>query len=391
VRLGRFFQRSPKVEAVLSDEPRVVIDASQLPGIFSAPQWLRDLGFLAWFLVGVGILLVGLVWIFDAISSIAIPVIVGGIVASVAGPIVDAMERRRIPRAAGAAVVVLALVAIAIGVVLLVLAGVVDQADQIKAAANDALAKVQGWFDDADANSTDATQSVASAVPSAGHTLLHGVADGIKGLTSIAIGLSFTLFSTFFILKDGPKIRRFVDGHLGVPEAVATAITGRTISSMRAYFFGLTIVAVFNGAVVGLGAWALGVPLAGTIAIVTALLAYIPFIGAFVAGAFAVVLALASEGTTTALIMLVIVILANGLLQNIVQPIAFGATLDLNPLAVLIVTISAGALVGMIGMIIAAPLLSAAVKVTGDLRRARLAALPAEPPEPLAPEPEIAA
>jgi predicted PurR-regulated permease PerM len=390
VRLGRFFQRSPKVEAVLSDEPRVVIDASQLPGIFSAPQWLRDLGFLAWFLVGVGILLVGLVWIFDAISSIAIPVIVGGIVASVAGPIVDAMERRRIPRAAGAAVVVLALVAIAIGVVLLVLAGVVDQADQIKAAANDALAKVQGWFDDADANSTDATQSVASAVPSAGHTLLHGVADGIKGLTSIAIGLSFTLFSTFFILKDGPKIRRFVDGHLGVPEAVATAITGRTISSMRAYFFGLTIVAVFNGAVVGLGAWALGVPLAGTIAIVTALLAYIPFIGAFVAGAFAVVLALASEGTTTALIMLVIVILANGLLQNIVQPIAFGATLDLNPLAVLIVTISAGALVGMIGMIIAAPLLSAAVKVTGDLRRARLAALPAEPPEPLAPEPEIA-
>jgi predicted PurR-regulated permease PerM len=383
VRLGRFFQRSPKVEAVVSDEPRVVIDASQLPGIFSAPQWLRDLGFLAWFLVGVGILLVGLVWIFDTISSIAIPVIVGGIVASVAGPLVDRMERARIPRAAGAAIVILGLVAIAIGVLLLVLAGIVDQSDQIKAAANEALAKVQGWFDDADANSTEATSSVASAVPAAGHTFLTGLADGIKGLTSIAIGLSFTLFSTFFLLKDGPKIRHWVNGHLGVPQAVASTITGRTISSMRRYFFGLTIVAVFNGAVVGLGAWALGVPLAGTIAIVTAMLAYIPFIGAFVAGAFAVVLALASEGTTTALIMLVIVILANGLLQNIVQPIAFGATLDLNPLAVLVVTISAGALVGMIGMIIAAPLLSAAVKVTGDLRRARLALLAEEPEDPV--------
>ena len=62
--------------------------------------------------------------------------------------------------------------------------------------------------------------------------------------------------------------------------------------------------------------------------------------------------------------MLVVVILANGLLQNIFQPIAFGATLKLNPLAVLIVTIGAGCLFGMIGMVLAAPL---------TLRRARSA------------------
>ena len=60
---------------------------------------------------------------------------------------------------------------------------------------------------------------------------------------------------------------------------------------------GVTIVAAFNGVVVGLGAWALGVPLAGTIAVVTFVTAYIPFIGAFIAGAFAVVLALGSQGT----------------------------------------------------------------------------------------------
>ena len=75
-------------------------------------------------------------------------------------------------------------------------------------------------------------------------------------------------------------------------------------------------------------------------------------------------LALAAEGTTDALIMLVIVILANGLLQNIVQPIAFGATLDLNPLVVLIVTIGFGSIFGMIGMILAAPLTSAALHIS---------------------------
>ena len=82
-------------------------------------------------------------------------------------------------------------------------------------------------------------------------------------------------------------------------------------------------------------------------------------------------IALGTEGSTTALIMLVIVILANGMLQQIVQPIAFGATLDINPLAVLIVTIAAGSLFGMVGLILAAPLTSAAVHVSRKLALAR--------------------
>ena len=71
--------------------------------------------------------------------------------------------------------------------------------------------------------------------------------------------------------------------------------------------------------------------------------------------------------------MLVIVLLANGLLQNILQPIAFGATLGLNPLVVLIVTVGAGALFGMVGLVLAAPLTSAAVSMSANLARARAA------------------
>jgi hypothetical protein len=68
--------------------------------------------------------------------------------------------------------------------------------------------------------------------------------------------------------------------------------------------------------------------------------------------------------------MLVIVLLANGLLQNVLQPVAFGATLGLNPLVVLMVTIAAGSLFGMVGLILAAPLTSAAVRISADLARA---------------------
>ena len=120
-----------------------------------------------------------------------------------------------------------------------------------------------------------------------------------------------------------------------------------------------------------IGALILDVPLAGTIGVVTFVGAYVPFVGAFVSGAFAVVIALGAHGTSTALIMLVIVILANGLLQNIVQPFAMGSALDLNPLVVLVVTIAAGCLVGMIGLVLAAPLTSAAVHILRELSAAR--------------------
>jgi predicted PurR-regulated permease PerM len=332
--------------------------------------------------------LVGAIWILGETSTIVMPVVTGTIVAAVAGPAVTWLQRHGLPRLAGAALVLLALLALAVVVFLLVVHGIVANGDEIKSLATQAADKVEGWANDAGADGTSSsTEGVKSAVPNIGETLLKGLANGITGLTSLAFFVSFTLFSTFFLLKDGPTIRRFVDRHLGVPVSVASVVTGDMLNSLRRYFLGVSIVAAFNAVVVGLAALVLGVPLAGTIAVVTFVTAYVPFIGAFVAGAFAVTLALASEGTGIAIAMLVVVILANGMLQNVVQPVAFGATLDLNPLAVLIVTIAAGSLFGMIGMVLAAPIASAAVHISRDLALARAAAA-AEPSQEPAPIPD---
>jgi predicted PurR-regulated permease PerM len=128
---------------------------------------------------------------------------------------------------------------------------------------------------------------------------------------------------------------------------------------------------VFSAVIVGVGALLLGVPLPGTIALVTFVGGYVPYLGAWLAGAFAVLIALGGEGVGAAVALGVIVLLANGILQQLVQPVAFGAALDLHPLAVLAVTISAGALFGTIGLVLAAPLTSAVVKITADLSAAR--------------------
>jgi len=368
----RFSRSSSDAESATEHKTVVAIDATALSRVFSAPMWLRDLGLLAWFLVGVGLVLFGFVWLLGLTSTIVDPVVVGAILATVAAPLVTKMQAHRVPRAAGAAIVLLGLLALGVLVVLLVFGGIVEQSSEIKAAASEAVEKVQGWAKDVGVDNTDdASEDAKSGTADAGRTLLQGLANGISGLTSLVFFLTFTIFSTFFLLKDGPIVRRFIDRNLGVPHVVATTITGNVILSLRRYFFGVTIVAAFNAVVVGIGAYLLDVPLWGTIAVVTFVTAYIPFIGAFISGAFAVILTLSSQGTTAALIMLVIVILANGLLQNIVQPIAFGATLDLNPLVVLIVTIGFGCLFGMVGLVLGAPLTSAALHISRELAAAK--------------------
>lgn len=278
------------------------------------------------------------------------------------------------PRALATVVVLLGILAVTVAIILLVIGGITSQHAAISEHTSEGVSKLESW-----AKSLGVSQSGAASagdqlkqdVPAMISTLTKGVISGIRGLASLAFTLSLALLSVFFLLKDGPSMRGWVDHHLGVPPSVARTITGGVLRSLRGYFLGVTLVATFNGVVVGLGALILGVPLAGTIAVVTLVLAYIPFIGAFVAGAFAVIIALGASGTTTALIMLVIVILANGLLQNLVQPFAMGSALDLHPLVVLVVTIASGCLFGTLGLILAAPLLSAAVHIMRDLSRAQ--------------------
>ena len=372
-------------ETAPPEETVVRIDATSLSRVFSAPMWLRDLGLLAWFLVGVGLVLFGVIWLLGLTSTIVQPVLVGAILATVTGPAVTKLQAHGLPRIAGALLVLLGFVALGVVILLLVFGGIAEQSSEIEASVSDAVDQVEGWVNDAGANETSsATEDTKSSVADAGSTLLKGLAQGIEGLTSLVFFLTFSAFSTLFLLKDGPAVRRFIDRNMGVPLVVSTTITGDVIQSLRRYFFGVSIVAAFNGVVVGIGAYLLDIPLWGTIAVVTFVTAFVPFIGAFVSGAFAVLLALSSGGTDAALIMLVIVILANGLLQNIVQPIAFGATLELNPLVVLIATIGFGSIFGMTGLILGAPLTSAAVHISRDLARVKAE----EVPEPAVPPPD---
>jgi putative heme transporter len=365
--------RRPARGAEPAEDEVIEIEPGALSGLFAAPQWLRDLGFSSWLLVGFGAALVAVIWLLSLTEAIVMPVITAGIIASVASPLVDRLRRLGVPRGIGAALVMLAIIALALGVGLMVLTGIGSQADSLAARLQEGAHQIQSWAQDLGVKAptaADANAHGSASVSDAFQALTHGLLGGLDRLASLVVFLSFTALSLFFLLKDAPTISGFVERHLGVPPPVARSVLDRVAGSMRGYFLGVTIVALWSALIVGAGALLLGVPLAGTIAAVTFLGGYVPYIGAWTAGVFAVLIALGGQDAEVAAAMAVVVLLANGVLQQLVQPIAYGAALRLHPLAVLIATIAGGCLFGTVGLVLAAPLLSAAVRISADLTAA---------------------
>ncbi|HEY6637642.1 MAG TPA: AI-2E family transporter [Solirubrobacterales bacterium] len=352
----------------------IEIDPAQLRGLFAAPGWLRDAGFTAWLLVGVVVLVAGIVWLATLTEIILIPVIVAGVIAAVGGQLVVLLKRLGLPRAFGALLVLLLIVGAGVLAGYLVLRGIGTETSAISNQLEHGAGKIEGWLKDlgiSDHQAQSANHDVSAGASDSFKALLNGVAGGVQKVASLAFFVAMTILSLFFLLKDGPVIRDWGERHVGLPKEVAHTITERALQSLRGYFLGVTIVALFSAVLVGGAALVLGIPLAGTIAVVTFIGGYVPYIGAWTAGAFSVLIALGGAGPDAAGAMVVVQLLSNGPLQQIVQPVAYGAALGLHPLAVLILTIAGGALFGTVGLILAAPIASAIVRISADLSRAR--------------------
>lgn len=362
-------------------QPSQPLDPRQLGGLFAPPQWLREFGMSSWYLVGIVVFTIATISVLALTQTIVLPVITASVIAAVASPLVRGLTNRGLPRGAAAAILLVALIALVVGVVVMILTGVTSELSKLGESLGSAKDQLASGLADIGVSPETAKQALkvaAEGVTSAVPALLGGVAGGLVALSSIVFFLSLTVLSLFFLLKDGHEIRNWSERHMRVSPELAHEMTGRVLQSLHGYFVGVTLVAAFNAVVVGAGALILGIPQAGAIVIITFLGAYIPYLGAWGAGAFAVLIALGSKGTDAALTMTVIQLLANGILQQLIQPVAYGAALGIHPLAVLIVTIAGGALFGGVGLILAAPLTSAAARIAGDIQAGVNAAAAAE-------------
>lgn len=179
-------------------------------------------------------------------------------------------------------------------------------------------------------------------------------------VTSIVVTLVVMFVLTFFFLKDGdrflPWMRRYTGEKAGWH---LTEVLTRTWNTVSGYIRTEAIVAFVDAFFIGLGLFILGVPLAFVLAVITFFAGFIPIIGAFSAGALAVVVALAMNGFTNALLVLVLIVAVQQLEGNILQPVLQARVMNLHAAIVLLVVSVGGTLFGIMGAFLAVPITAA--------------------------------
>ncbi len=355
----------------LSDKIRSAGEQLSSVGPEAIPGWIMTAGITGWLFVGIAATLGILGWLFTVTASISIPLLLAVVIGMIAYPLCEKMTMRGMPKSAAAGIVLLLLLAIIVGVIWLVLAGVVSQwpaiQQQLQAGVAQMGASLQemGFDTAAIQSSIESMREAAKSGDAATNPLTGGMlssigsalTSGLSNTFSLLFGVFIAFTLLYYVLTDFPNMADYLAHHMGrLPVEVGEGIIDDAVSAMRGYFRGTTITGVVVGTVIGLAMVLLGVPLAATVALVTFLTCYIPFFGAIISGAFAFLVALGSNGLTTALILLVIVLLTQNVLQTVINARVMGDSLNLHPLVVLVVTMLGGIFGGLLGAALGAPL-----------------------------------
>jgi predicted PurR-regulated permease PerM len=185
----------------------------------------------------------------------------------------------------------------------------------------------------------------------------------------VIAGLLLALVVLFFVLKDGPRIWDWLLGL--IPSGPRTEVDRIGQSSWHAlggFVRGQTLVALFDAIFIGLALMIIGVPLALPLAVLTFFGAFVPVIGATLTGLLAVVLALVTNGVAAAVAVLLAIIAVQQIEGNLLQPVVVGRATDVHPVAVLLGVTAGGVLAGIIGAMIAAPLVAVSAAVLREAR-----------------------
>jgi len=350
-------------------------DGGQPQAPFSVPPWLRQFGLASWLVIGIVIIVVALVALTGWLMTLFVPTLFAALLGATFLPVCDWLERHHMKRWLATLLTMCVIALIFVAVVFIVVYGVFSEFPTVKANLSSSAADISAWL--ADHHVDVSSEQLKAAFQKLGPSVFGGAVNVVlKGVNSISVfifGVFIGINILAYFLADGRGIGRWVSHHLGpVPQPTAYRIIANAARFLRGYIWGSTLIGIFNGAVMFIGALVLGVPLAATIGIVGWFTNYIPVFGAIIGGAFAVLIALAAGGVTTGILMLIVVLIANGPLQTVVSQFALGAALKLHPLAVLVVTTAGMIMFGALGGIVAAPLLKIVMDAHRQLKAAGL-------------------
>jgi len=338
-------------------------------GADGAPAGSIPYGFVitaawAWRLIALGVVAYVLLRLFATLSSILMPLIIALIIAAPLEHLVTRMEKHRIPRGAGAAIVILTLVVLVLGLLAAaggtIAAGFDDLREEAVAGFNQFLdwlttgpfhvdpKQIQEWSDKAQEFLTKNWLGLANGALSVTATI-----------GSVLASAVISLLGLFFFLKDGRMMWLWGVNHVAGDNAEHIDNAGTSAwGTLGGYARTSATVALIDATGIALGAWILGIPLVIPIAILVFLFSFVPMFGAAISGAIAVLVALVDGGPVKALIMLGVVVVVQQVEGTILYPLLFGKTASVHPMVILL-SVSAGTLLaGFLGAVIAVPFVS---------------------------------
>jgi putative heme transporter len=284
------------------------------------------------------------------------------------------LRARGLPDAAAALAVVLGALVIACAAVVVVVPPAASELDELDVSVSSGIAEVQRWASDGvlgvsgDEVSTWLERAEQQVRDNAGG-IARGAVTGATLLVELLAGLALTVVLLFFVVKDGERIWTWVrDLAPRAQRDDVQAIGERVWATLGGYLRGVTLVALFDAVFIALALVVIGVPLVLPLALLTFVGAYVPIVGAFVAGIAAVLVALVALGPGATIAVAVAVLIVQQVESNVFQPVVIGRSVRVHPVAILLGVTAGGVLGGIVGAIVATPVIAVLAAVLRYLR-----------------------
>ena len=328
------------------------------------PTGLRVSAALAWRFIVVIAGLYVIVWLAGYFAQVLIPIAIGLLLAALMAPGVDRLSKVGVPRGLASALVLVAGVAVVGGLVTFVIITFTNGLPQLQQQVSDSLDQIRDWLTTGPLHLRtqqiqDFINNTVSAIQENQSAITQGAITTAATIGEILTGLLLTVFVLIFFLYDGPGIWSFITR--GVPARVRDRVDvagRRGFAALVSYVRATAAVALVDAVGIGVGLAIVGVPLVIPLSALVFLSAFVPIIGAVVAGTVAVLIALVANGFISALVVLAIVIGVMQLESHVLQPLLLGRAVRLHPLAV-VLAIAVGLIAGGIaGALLSVPLLA---------------------------------
>ncbi|MEE1843958.1 AI-2E family transporter [Streptomyces sp. NPDC086796] len=310
------------------------------------------------------------IWLCIIFKTAITPVLLALLGTALLGPVHRWLTARGLNRSLAAGLTCVLLVAVVGGAGYIVVTALVDTGDQIVRSLKNAAQWVVDHFGiGGNTNVDDLASNGRKLVQKFGASAAGGLLSGISLIGSLIAAGVLALLLTFFFLRDSDRAARLA--HSVAPRGtgeLVEAMGRRAFEAVQGFMRGTTFIALIDAVCITVGLLILRVPGAVGLGALVFVGAYIPYLGAFISGAVAVLVALADRGVVIALWALGVVLAVQVLEGHVLQPVIQSRTVQMHP-AMIMIAITAGAgVAGLLGMLLAVPVCAAAFGVLGELR-----------------------